>query len=268
MNLSGKRALLTGAGSGIGRATAIALAKAGAAVALVGRREAPLRETAKSVEEAGGKAAIFAADITDAAVHTFLVEGTVAAFGGLDLLVNNAGAVRAGRLETFPDEDVQALIAVNLTAPILLTREALPELRRSGDAVIVNVASAIALVGIPFYAVYAAVKAGIANFSEALNRELLGEGVRVMTVYPGATDTPMMESSKAGPELGFAAEPASAVAQAIVDGLRTGARTVLRGGEMRQAMIALNRERPQEVDERFAHLKPDLELAVATHRSI
>src|SRR3546814_8827486 len=94
---------------------------------------------------------------------------------------------------------------------------------------IVNVSSWLALVGVPFYTAYAADKAGISHFGEALRRELKGEGVHVLTAYPGATDTPMMTSSKTGPDLGFVREPASAVAQAIVEGIEAGALQVVRG---------------------------------------
>ena len=91
---------------------------------------------------------------------------------------------------------------------------------------------------------YAGVKGGLAEFGESLRRELKGEGVHVMTVYPGATDTPMMRSSRAGPELGFTLGPASAVAAAVIEGIEQDAFEVIRGGEARAKMIALNREDP------------------------
>ena len=160
------------------------------------------------------------------------------------------------------------MIAVDLLAPILLTRAALPALRSSGDAAVVNVASGIALVGVPFYATYAGVKAGLARFGEALRRELKGEGVHVLTAYPGGTDTPMMKSNRAGPELGFAREPASDVAEAIVEGIESDAFEVIRGGETRAKMIALNRDDPAAVDERFLGLKPALEEAVKDHSAL
>src|SRR3546814_1366696 len=84
---------------------------------------------------------------------------------------------------------------------------ALPARRQSGDAMVANIASGIALVGAPFYATYAAAKAGVAGFGESLRRELKGEGVHVLTAFPGGTDTPMMKSNRAGPELGFSRKP-------------------------------------------------------------
>ena len=160
------------------------------------------------------------------------------------------------------------MIEVDLVAPILLTRASLPALRNSGRGMVVNVTSAAALIGLPFYATYAATKAGLARFGEALRRELKGEGVHVLTVYPGATDTPMMRTSNAGPELGFAREPASAVAQAIVDGIEADAFEVVRGGEVRAAMIALNRDDPAALDQRLLDMKPALAAAVRDHSAL
>ena len=133
---------------------------------------------------------------------------------------------------------------------------------------VVNVTSGIALIGAPFYTTYAAVKAGLARFGEALRRELKGEGIHVLTAYPGGTDTPMMKSNRAGPELGFSREPASAVADAIIEGIEADAFEVIRGGETRAKMIALNRDDPAAVDERFLGLKPALEDAVKDHSAL
>lgn len=132
----------------------------------------------------------------------------------------------------------------------------------------VNVSSAIALVGMPFYSVYAAAKAGVAHFGEALRRELHGEGVRVLTVYPGATRTAMMETSKAGPEHGFDYESPGAVAQAVVESMIDGRLSVIRGGETRSRMIAMNRDDPTAVDRMLAERKDALEEAVAAHSSL
>jgi len=115
---------------------------------------------------------------------------------------------------------------------------------------------------------YAATKAGLARFGEAMRRELKGEGVHVLTVYPAGTDTPMMASNRAGPELGFGREPASAVAEAIVAGIQADAFEVVRGGEARDAMIALNREDPAALDQRFLKIKPALAEAVRHHSAL
>ncbi|MGJ4996764.1 SDR family NAD(P)-dependent oxidoreductase [Bradyrhizobium sp. HKCCYLS3077] len=267
MTLDGKIALITGAGSGIGRATALALAARGVHLVLFCRTAAKLAETATLAASHGVKIETLAGDVVDSTACTQALAVARDRFGRLDILVNNAGNVRAGRLEATEIADIRAMIEVDLLAPILWTRAALPLLRAGGDGAIVNVSSGIALVGAPFYATYAAAKAGLARFGEALHRELLDEGVRVLTVYPGATETPMMASNKAGPELGFARETPEMVADALVDGLFSGAREVIRANETRRAMIALNRDRPEEIDERFRTLKPRLEAAVADHHA-
>lgn len=268
MNIKGKRVLITGGSSGIGFALAQALVAKGASVVVSGLREAALATAVAELGRTGAAVSSVAADVSTPAGRDATLKHAISALGGLDILINNAGGVRAGRLENTPEEELQAMIEVDLVAPILLTREALPALRQSGDAMIVNVASGIALIGAPFYATYAATKAGLARFGEALRRELKGEGIHVLTAYPGGTDTPMMQSNRAGPELGFSREPASAVADAIVDGIEANAFEVVRGGEARAQMIALNRDNPGAVDERFLGMKAALEDAVKDHSAL
>jgi uncharacterized oxidoreductase len=245
MEITGKRVLVTGGSSGIGLAIARVFLAKGAKVVVTGRRPDTLA-TAVAELKASGSVWGVSADVGTATGRAATLKQALDALGGLDILVNNAGGVRAGRLETTSEADIEAMVAVDLLAPILLTRAALPALRASGDAVVVNVASGIALIGAPFYTTYAAVKAGLARFGEALRRELKGEGVHVLTAYPGGTDTPMMKSNRAGPELGFSREPASDVAEAIIVGIEAGALEVIRGGETRIKMIAMNRDRPRK----------------------
>ena len=216
MILQGKRALITGGSSGIGLAIAEAMLSKGA----TSRDHRPPAgcpdrscQTARSMRDGASiPSRPMSVRIRDAETTLKLA---LEKLGGLDILVNNAGGVRAGRLEDTTEAEIRAMIEVDLVAPILLTRAALPALRASKDGLVVNVTSGIALVAAPFYATYAGVKGGLAKFGESLRRELKGEGVHVMTVYPGATDTPMMRSSRAGPELGFTREPARAVARPL-----------------------------------------------------
>jgi uncharacterized oxidoreductase len=268
MELHNRSIVLTGAGSGIGRALALELADRSPRLTLVGRRSEPLEEVAALVRERGGSAHVVAADLTAPGAPAAAAAAAREQFGGIDVLINNAGNVRAGRLEAIEESEILAQIALNLTAPILLARAALPALRASGDGLVVNVSSGIGLIGMPFYATYAATKAGIAHFGEALRRELYGEGVHVLNVYPGATSTPMMDSSQAGPEQGFHYESAEDVAAATVAGMIDGSVTVVRGGEARDQMIALNRNDPAAVDELLLERKNALEEAVAGHSSI
>lgn len=267
MNLQGKRVLITGGSSGIGYALAEAMLEKGASIAITGRRPDVLQEAAERLRQKG-RVEYVAADVSTEEGRKITLESALNALGGLDALVNNAGGVRAGRLEDTTEDEIRTMIEVDLLAPILLARAALPALRASGDGLIVNVTSGIALVAAPFYATYAGVKAGLAKFGESLRRELKGEGVHVMTVYPGATDTPMMHSSRAGPELGFVREPAGAVAAATIEAIKQNAFEVIRGGETRAKMIALNRDDPAALDKRFLDLKPALAEAVRDHSAL
>ena len=268
MKLQGKRVLITGGSSGIGLAIAEAMLAGGARVAITGRRPEVLAEAAKQLGQTGRSVAAIAADVSTEKGRETTLKLALEKLGGLDVLVNNAGGVRAGRLEDTTEAEIRAMIEVDLVAPILLTRAALPALRASGDSLVINITSGIALVAAPFYATYAGVKGGLAKFGESLRRELKGEGVHVMTVYPGATDTPMMRSSRAGPELGFTREPANAVAAAVVDGIEQDAFEVIRGGKARAKMIALNRDDPAALDKRFLELKPALAEAVRDHSAL
>jgi short-subunit dehydrogenase len=268
VKIEGKRVLITGGSSGIGLALAHAFLAKGARVVITGRRAATLEKAIQDLRRVGESVWRVVADVATPEGRAATLEQTISAIGGLDILVNNAGGVRAGRLENTPEAELLAMLDVNLVAPILLTRAALPMLRSSGEAMIVNVASGIALMGVPFYATYAATKAGLARFGEALRRELKGEGVHVLTAYPGGTDTPMMKSNRAGPELGFSREPAAAVATAILEGIEASAFEVIRGGATRDQMITLNRDNPLAIDERFLALKPAIEDAVRDHSAL
>ncbi|MCX8279261.1 SDR family NAD(P)-dependent oxidoreductase [Phyllobacterium sp. 0TCS1.6C] len=268
MNLEGKRVLVTGGTSGIGFAIARAMLAKGARVAVTGRNPERLARAVKDLQENGWPVTGIQADVAATEGRSRSLDKAIEVLGGLDVLVNNAGGVRAGRLEKTTEVEIRTMVEVDLVAPILLTQAALPHLRASGDGLVVNVTSGMALIGAPFYATYAAVKAGLSRFGEALRRELTGEGVRVVTLYPGATDTPMMHSSKAGPELGFTREPAEAVANALIEGIEANLLEVIRGGEARAKMIAANRDDPAAIDERFLTMKSALEEAVCGHSAL
>ncbi len=276
MRLNDRKALITGAGSGIGSALALRLADRGARLVLTGRRAEPLRETARLVAERGGTAHVVPADLSEPASASSIVEQAVTALGGLDLLVNNAGNVQAGDLDSISEDDIRMMITVDLLAPILVTRAALPHLRAAAHAAdrtpggvgILNVSSGIALVGLPYYSVYAAAKAGLARFDEALRRELHGTGLLVSTAYPGATDTPMMESNQAGDDLGFGRRPVDEVADEILAGLGEDAIDINTSLPSRRGMQELNRTDPLAVDEKLAPLLPHLRESVRQHRAM
>ncbi|BES70466.1 hypothetical protein RE428_14840 [Marinobacter nanhaiticus D15-8W] len=268
MELSGKTILLTGASRGIGREIALAFAQKGTNLVLAGRSEDALNETRAGVEQAGGEAIVVPGNVTDADWRQSVIDKAVQAFGGLDILVNNAGVVSAGWLENLSEADVEQQLQINLTAPILLTRAALPSLRKSTGAAIVNISSIFGLLGMPFYATYGATKAGIAHFGEAMRRELIDQGIHVMTVYPGATDTPMMETAGLGDKAGFAYDTPQGVAQALVEGLEADELSVVRADENSQGMLDANQQNPRQLDKQIQEMKPTLEEAVANHRSM
>lgn len=272
LDLTSRRVLLTGAGSGIGRRLALELAIRGGQLVLVGRHEQPLTETATMVGVRGGSAHVLTADLTAPGAPERVVGSALELLGGLDVLINNAGNVRAGRLDDVDTADILAMLALNLTAPILLTKAALPHLRAAatahGGAAVLGISSGIALVGLPFYATYAATKAGLARFDEALRRELIGTGIRVATAYPGATDTAMMATSQAGEDLGFGRRPVEEVAAEIVAGLEAGDAEINTSLRDRRGMQDLNATAPLDVDAALTPKLAEMEAATRSHRSI
>jgi len=270
LDLTNRRGVITGAGQGIGRALALEFGRRGGHLLLVGRQLATLTETARLVTSAGGTTEILVEDLTQPGAVERIGQ-TVASWSVVDLLVNNAGNVRAGRLELTSDADVHSMINLNLTAPILLTKTLLPILRQSGKgrgSILLNIASGIALVGRPFYSVYAATKSGLAQFGESLRRELIGTGVHVATVYPGATETAMMTSQNAGAELGWGRRPLDDVITDLIAALEAGEHEINTAPEDRRAMQQLNITDPMAVDAALASGLEAQEFAVRDHRSI
>jgi short-subunit dehydrogenase len=270
VDLTNRRGIITGAGQGIGRALALEFGRRGGHLLLVGRQWETLTETARLVAAEGGTTEVMVEDLTQPGAAERIAH-TVATWSTVDLLVNNAGNVRAGRLELTSDADVHSMIDLNLTAPILLTKTLLPVLRRSGEgrgSILLNIASGIALVGMPFYSVYAATKAGLSQFGESLRRELTGAGVHVATVYPGATDTAMMTSQAAGAELGWGRRPLGDVITDLMVALEAGEHEINTAPEGRRDMQQLNITDTMAVDAALAPSLEALELAVRDHRSI
>lgn len=182
-------ALVTGAGSGVGRATAVALARQGMRPVLVGRTVAPLEQTALLVQAAGGTADVAPADVTNEADVQRAVERAVADLGGVDVLVAAAGIGRYGPVATYSLADWQATLATNLTGVFLCARAVLPTMREQGGGTIVAIASGAAKQGYPNLAAYAASKFGLLGFMQSLAEEVRGDGIKVSTILPGSIAT-------------------------------------------------------------------------------
>lgn len=187
-----RRTLITGAGQGIGRAIALELAVPGARLALYGRRPDTLDETAALCRARGAEALALPGDVTDERRLASVAASLQAGWGGLDGLVNNAGVAHFGTVETTIPEDWRHVLEVNLTGPFLVSRAALPLLRRGVAPAIVHVASNLGLVALKNAAAYCAAKAGLVNLTRAMALDHAGEGIRVNAVCPGAVATPML----------------------------------------------------------------------------
>jgi len=199
MRLDGQIALVTGGGSGIGQATAVRFAAAGARVAIAGRRPERLAETARRIEAAGGECLEIPSDVVRPDDARRMVEATVARFGGLDLLVNAAGILTSGSLETTSLEAWDQMFDVNLRAVFSLTQLALPHLaRRPGS--IVNLSSVTGSRAFPGILAYCVSKAAVDQFTRCLALELAPKGIRVNALNPGVVETELHRAGGMDPE--------------------------------------------------------------------
>jgi 3-oxoacyl-[acyl-carrier protein] reductase len=182
-------ALVTGASRGIGRAIAVALSEAGYLLALAARDKKALAESAGLCH--GSDALIFPVDLADEGAPEKLVDDVLKAAGRLDLLVNNAGAVISRSFEQTDSTDWDRMMTLNARSPFLLTRAALPALRRAPEAAVVNIGSVVSFKGYEMQAAYTASKHALAGWTKVLARELSGEGIRVHLIAPGGVATDM-----------------------------------------------------------------------------
>lgn len=195
--LDGRRALITGAGTGIGKGIAEAFAEAGARVVLTGRREGKIDEVVTALRENGADAHAVAGDVSKRDDAQRMVDETVKALGGLDILVNNAGIARFGELDDTSDENIDAIVDIDLKGPLYLCKAALPHLRgrEEGDeASILNISTSATLMAVKSFSVYSAAKAGMNMFTQCLALDLGSTRIRVNAILPGVVETPLFQT--------------------------------------------------------------------------
>ena len=199
-DFEGKVALITGAGTGMGAATAELLAERGARVALIGRREQPLRDVEARIRAAGGQALVVPTDVGDAAAMAAAVAKTVGSFGGLHHAVNNAGiASEHFDLPELPGDLWDRTLQVNLSAHFYALRVELPAIAKSGGGSVVNVSSVYGDRGLPFRSAYTASKHGVRGLTRSVARDWAARKIRINELQPGVIDTPMTnEQGKPG----------------------------------------------------------------------
>jgi NADP-dependent 3-hydroxy acid dehydrogenase YdfG len=199
LSLSGTAALVTGASSGIGAATARALGAQGAAVALVARRKQRLDELAAEIKKGGGRTLVLETDVTDAGQATAAVETAVRELGRLDILVNNAGVMLLGPIEDAPVEEWERMVHLNVLGLLYMAHAALPHLLRAAEegprrvADLVNISSVAGRAARRGSGVYNLTKFGVGAFSESLRQEVTGRHVRISLVEPGAVATELTD---------------------------------------------------------------------------
>jgi len=190
--LAGKVALITGGGTGIGRATALAFAREAAKVAVVGRRLEKLLEVVKELKAAGGDAIAVSCDVSRAADVQGAVRKTVETFGKLNVVVNNAGVLHVSTIEEIPEDEWDRLIDANLKGPFLMCRAALPEFRKAGGGAIVNVGSVLGLVAMKKRAAYCASKGGVTLLTKAIAIDHGHENIRANCICPSIVETELV----------------------------------------------------------------------------
>ena len=193
MLLENRIAIVTGAGSGIGQASALRFAAEGAAVVVADIRAHKARQTVDSITEAGGQAVAVEVDVADAASVAAMVEVAVVTFGGLDVLFNNAGTLRPGTAVELSVDDWDLVMGVNVRSVFLGAKFAVPVMQARGGGSIINTASVSGLHGDGGAVVYAASKAAVINLTRALSTDHAPDGIRVNAICPGTIETPPVQ---------------------------------------------------------------------------
>lgn len=195
LDLKGKKAIVTGAGSGIGKSIALALSKAGADLLICGRNEEKLLKTAEEAQ-GDGRIILCPADLTKEEAVESVVDSAAADLGGLDFLINNAGLAHNMPFQEISTDLFDTIMATNVRAPFLLCKHALEYLKASGYGTIINICSVVAHKGYPYQAAYAASKHALYGFSKSMANELYKDNVRVHVICPGGVYTEMVKETR------------------------------------------------------------------------
>jgi short-subunit dehydrogenase len=191
--------VLTGAGSGIGRALSHVLATRGALLALIDLDEAGLTETADALKREGSRIQTYVADVSDKSAVTSLPDQIAADLGSASVLINNAGVGLSGNFEQVTEEQFDRVMRINFSATVAVTRNFLPQLRTNAPSQIVNLSSIFGIVGFPGNVAYCSSKFAVRGFSEALRIELMDSNVGVTVVHPGGVQTNIARNAEVGP---------------------------------------------------------------------
>jgi 3-oxoacyl-[acyl-carrier protein] reductase len=195
-SLKGKAALVTGAGRGIGKAIALLLAKNGCRVILAARTAAELEEAGKEIQRSRGVAKVVAADLAQDDDIESLVAEIKRDYGGVDVLINNAGWGRRAPVARLKTDDLDQTLRVNLRAPMLLAKHLVPGMIEKGEGAVINIGSVSGKSGEANGAAYSASKFGLIGFTQSLYEELREHGIKVAVILPGFVDTPMIPPVK------------------------------------------------------------------------
>lgn len=233
IDLAGKRAVITGASSGIGRELALSLSARGTTLALAARRTDLLDDLADQISGTGApRPTVLPVDLATPGAAAELGRRALDALGGVDIAINNAGTNLTGAQSRVADSAAaRAVFEVNVWSPLALTSTLLPDMRAADSGAIVNVTSTVQAVPLPLLGYYSASKAALAQATKSLRLELAGTGIRVLEVVPGATDTALRDIDelpwKSAPPPTFPPVSPASTAAAIVRGLERGARRVV-----------------------------------------
>jgi len=262
MKLANKKVFITGGSAGIGKSLIEKLSTHGVKdIAVMGRTVDKLEVL--ETEFPSIHFLTIQGDVSQVTDLKRAVKKVKDSWNSLDILINNAGVVSAGLLEDISDKDIINQVNVNVSGLILMTKHFLPLLKESDEAAIMNISSGLGYIGMPFYSVYAATKAAVKHFSEAMRRELKDYPIHVMTVYPTATDTEMMKTAKVEDM-----DSPQEVAEAAVAGLIDQEIEVILGGDQQKDMIKMNLEEPIKVDEKVTAQFDAIQKRAEHHRSM